>query len=78
MEEGDVRRSRILMREPRYRALAPRLYWSVEALKVQDETSSATVVANFRGPSPSQWEPASLLLPELKKRHELAIGPLDT
>jgi hypothetical protein len=68
-EEGDVRRSRIVMRESEYRDLAPTLYFYVED-KHKAEAEAATT--NFR----SEWEPAWRLLPELKRRYELALGPI--
>jgi hypothetical protein len=56
----DVRHARLKLREPEYHDLVLRLTETVEAGK--------------RGTNPAQWEPAALLLPEVRKRHADALA----
>lgn len=71
-DPGDSRHQRILLRDPEYRVLIPQLCDCIEASYAAETAADPTKPS--RALTVSQWLPAWLLLPELRKRYDAAVG----
>jgi hypothetical protein len=75
-EEQEMHHARIMLRDSDYRQTVPMLCSSVEAGRETEKTIEAGVESH-QIRQMSQWEPAWRLLPELKRRYQAVIRPIN-
>jgi hypothetical protein len=75
-DEQDIRHQRIVLRDPEYRYVVPKLRDSVKEGRASEKTVEAGT-ESYRPRHVSLWEPAFRLLPELERRYQAAIGSIN-
>lgn len=75
-DEQDIRHQRIMLRASEYQYVVPKLRCSLEAARTLEKTIEAGT-ESFEHRQVSRWEPAWRLLPELQRRYQAAMGPIN-